>query len=144
MRVRASLLISITVLLLASCSSPHQLPESPTLIPRLAAATLPAAEAPAAPEAGGREPAGTAGGDSAGGQAIYDNNCAVCHNLNNQQKVGPGLAGLFGRPSLPNGQPFSEAALGEWIRAGGGAMPGIALSDGDLANLITHLREATQ
>jgi hypothetical protein len=54
------------------------------------------------------------------------------------------LAGLFDRDVLPNDQPMSDENLAEWITTGGGAMPGLPLSDGELGQLIAFLREATQ
>jgi hypothetical protein len=59
--------------------------------------------------------------------------------------VGPGLAGLFANQAgLPSGQPFTEENLREWIRNGGGAMPGIPLGDTEMSDLFAFLRQETQ
>jgi cytochrome c2 len=152
MGVRFGIVILIVTLLLIGCTSPHRLPQAPTPIPRLMPATLPASQAyPTAPSAtepavagAGDEPA-LPGGDEARGQQVFESNCAVCHNLTSQPKVGPGLAGLFvSQAPLPNGQPFTEENLREWIHNGGGAMPGIPLGEGETNDLIAFLRQETQ
>jgi mono/diheme cytochrome c family protein len=78
------------------------------------------------------------------GRQIFTARCASCHYLTDQDQVGPGLAGLFSLASLPNGEPFSEQALADWIVNGGGAMPGQKLSQEELDALIAYLRDATQ
>jgi hypothetical protein len=59
-------------------------------------------------------------------------------------KVGPGLTGLFDREALPNGNLVNEENLAEWITNGGGAMPGVALADDQMAALIAFLIESTE
>jgi cytochrome c2 len=143
MRVRLVTFLAVTLLLIG-CTSPHQLPEAPTPIPRLAPATLPADQSSPAATEPTMAPAG-GGGDSLRGQQVFEANCSVCHNLTDQPKVGPGLGGLFAnQPSLPNGRPFNEANLREWIHNGGGAMPGIPLGEGETDDLIAFLRQETQ
>jgi mono/diheme cytochrome c family protein len=87
-----------------------------------------------------------AGGEDAlaAGAEVFQQNCAVCHNLTTETKVGPGLAGVFGRDQLPNGQPVNDDNLREWIRTGGGGMPAIPLTDEQLDVLIPYLKDATQ
>jgi len=58
--------------------------------------------------------------------------------------VGPGLAGVFNREALPNGNPVTDDNLKDWIRNGGGGMPGLLLTDEDRAVVIAFLKEATQ
>jgi cytochrome c len=131
------LLIVLVVLVLAACG-PQPLPVAPTPIPTLAPATLPPSEA-APPEA---EPGGeTAPPPGHPGEPVFQANCAACHNLTAEAKVGPGLAGLYERANLPNGNPVTDENLREWIVSGGGAMPGIALGDQELADLIDFLKE---
>lgn len=153
MRVRLGIIVLVVAVLLVGCSSPHQLPTAPTPIPRLVVATLPPGQAqptlapplaePGATPDGSEEPA--AGADAATGQQVFEGSCAVCHDLSDQPKVGPGMAGLFANQgALPSGQPFSEENLREWIRNGGGAMPGIPLGQGEMDDLITFLRQETQ
>ena len=143
MHMKKALLVLVALLALVACTSPHALPEAPTPIPRLAPATLPAGKvSPVEENTTASAPAGD--GDAAAGEAIYQANCLVCHNLTDQQKVGPGLKGLFDRATLPNGEAFSETALRTWITNGGGAMPGVALSDPQLDALVAYLQGATQ
>jgi mono/diheme cytochrome c family protein len=78
------------------------------------------------------------------GEQVFEANCAVCHNLTAETKVGPGLAGLFEREQLPNGNPVTDENLREWIANGGGAMPAVPLSQDELAQVIAFLHEATQ
>ena len=114
----------------------------PTPIPTLAPATLPAATPTPVPSAEG-EPAGPEDPVQAGRQ-VFEQTCAVCHNLTTETKVGPGLAGLFDRDQLPSGKPVNEENLKEWIVTGGGAMPGLPLTEEQLAVLVAFLKEATQ
>jgi cytochrome c2 len=150
MHVRVVIIFLFVTVLLVGCSSPHQLPTAPTPIPRLIPATLPAGEvAPTAPaeatETPGEATEPSPGGDAAQGQQVFEANCAVCHSLSVELKVGPGMAGLFAdQAGLPNGQPFSEENLREWIRDGGGAMPGIPLGETEMSELIAFLRQETQ
>jgi mono/diheme cytochrome c family protein len=152
MRIRLGIIILGVTLLLIGCTSPHRLPEAPTAIPRLAAATLPPSGAQPPASAATESPGGAGGGeeavpggDATRGQQVFASNCAVCHDLTNQPKVGPGLGSLFAnQPTLPNGQPFSEENLREWIQNGGGAMPGIPLGEGEMDDLVALLRQETQ
>lgn len=149
-RLTLYLAVVLTMTLLAAGCGPQPLPEEPTPIPTLAPATLPAATATEPSQAGATSaPEGQATpGETAdlgeAGRQVFEQNCAACHNLTDETKVGPGLAGLFDLAELPNGEPFSEDNLGTWIRNGGGAMPGIPLSDPDLEAVITFLKDATQ
>lgn len=143
------LVILTTLLLPVAACGPQSLPQAPTPIPTLAPATLPAAAATEPSPGGGATPgetgtAGEGGGLVEAGRAAFEQNCAGCHNLTAETKVGPGLAGLFNIDQLPNGEPFSEENLRFWIRNGGGGMPGIPLDDADLDALIAFLQDATQ
>jgi mono/diheme cytochrome c family protein len=132
------------VLLLAVACGPQPLPAAPTPIPTLAPATLPAVT-PTQPVPAGPTPTTTGSQQpAAAGQQIFDQNCSVCHTLTTERKVGPGLAGLFSLSQLPNGQPFNEANLADWIRTGGRGMPGFPLSDQQMAELIAYLQQATK
>jgi mono/diheme cytochrome c family protein len=77
------------------------------------------------------------------GDIIFRGRCASCHYLSDQDQVGPGLAGLFSRETLPDGQEFSEEALANFITQGGGAMPAVKLSADEIDELISYLKEAT-
>ncbi len=139
MYLRLTLLTIVIVLLLAGCISPQPLPNEPTPIPTLIPATMPAESAPA--ESAPAQEAPTGAGPSS---AVFDASCSACHNLNAEAKVGPGLAGLFEKSELPNGNPVNEENLKEWVRTGGGAMPGLPLSDSELDALIVFLEDATK
>ncbi len=126
-------LLAIAAVAVVAACSPQPRPEEPTPIPSLVPATMPPEPTSA--------PLPTSAGPS--GNALFNDNCGNCHNLSDQPKVGPGLAGLFGKAALPTGKAVTDDNLAEWIRQGGGAMPGFALSDAEMAALIAFLREAT-
>ena len=121
----------------------------PTPIPTLVPATLPAvtptpvAEVEIAPTSPPSEPASPEELAQAG-QEVFETTCAVCHNLTSEALVGPGLEQLFDRDQLPNGEPFSEENLKAWIVTGGGAMPGLPLTEEQLEAVVAFLKEATQ
>jgi len=94
----------------------------------------------------GSESAGTHGDmtETDLGQQAFEAYCSVCHNLNAEQKIGPGLAGLFAKDVLPNGNPVTDENLKGWILSGGWAMPSIPVPGEELAALVVFLQEATQ
>jgi mono/diheme cytochrome c family protein len=121
----------------------------PTPIPTLVPATLPPATPTEAAPSGGETPAAVEPPASPAelvevGQGVYEQNCAVCHNLTDETLVGPGLAGLFDLDQLPNGQPVNDENLAEWITNGGGAMPAVPLPNDELEALIAFLHDATE
>src|SRR5436309_13795002 len=68
----------------------------------------------------GKAPAGTA----AKGKETFESNCSVCHNADStEQKVGPGLKGLFKHATLNNKKKVSETTVLEMINTGGNGMP---------------------
>ena len=121
----------------------------PTPIPTLVPATLPA-ETPTPVAVVEPEPTSPASEPASpeelaqAGQEVFEQSCSVCHNLTAETLVGPGLAQLFNRDNLPNGNPFGEENLKDWIVTGGGAMPGLPLTEEQLEALVAFLREATQ
>ena len=136
------LALLILVLLWATGCGPQPLPLAPTPIPTLAPATLPAPQSTEAVVASAEAPA--TGGEGVEGEAVFEQTCSVCHNLTSELKVGPGLAGLFDRDELPNGTPVNDENLRQWIRSGGGAMPGLPLTDEQMTAVVAFLVEATQ
>jgi mono/diheme cytochrome c family protein len=137
-------LLVLVILCVVGCG-PQPLPLAPTPIPTLAPATLPPplpTEPPAPVEPGETAPA--TGGDVEAGMQVFEQACSVCHNLTDEAKVGPGLAGLYEQDVLPDGNPVDDETLKVWIRTGGGAMPGIPLTDEQLSDVVAFLREATQ
>lgn len=90
------------------------------------------------------------------GERIFATRCAACHARGTAMGYGPGLAGLFtsGGPTLPdgidydgklpNGAAITDANVAAWIRTGGkgqiGQMPGIPLSEQEMADLLAYLK----
>ena len=141
------MLLAVLVAFLAAGCNPQPLPVAPTAIPVLPPATLPPVTAEPPDSGGGEmEPTPETGGGELveAGSVIYEANCALCHSVTAEARIGPGLAGLFERETLPNGSAFNEENLREWIVVGGGAMPGIPLADEELDALVAFLQEATQ
>ncbi len=136
------IVICLIVGTLAAAGCGQQPSIAPTPIPTLAPATLPAAT-PTQPVSAGGEATSPVDPVEAGRQ-VFEQNCAVCHNLTTELKVGPGLAGLFDRDQLPNGNPINEENLKGWILSGGGAMPGLPLTEEQLQAVVAFLKEATQ
>lgn len=150
------LILSSVILLIAGCAQQPFI--EPTPIPTLAPATLPATTpteaaavediAPTAATEGGAAAEETPPADETdlvgAGAQVFEQTCAVCHNLTTETKVGPGLSGLFDKETLPNGNPVNDENLAEWITNGGGAMPAMPLTGDQLAAVVAFLKEATQ
>src|ERR1700722_8678450 len=82
-------------------------------------------------------------GDVAKGKSTFDDNCAVCHNADTEEKkMGPGLKGLFKHEKLKNGKKPPEANIKAIINAGGNGMPAYSdmLSDEERDNVIAYLK----
>ena len=85
-------------------------------------------------------------GVPAKGKAVFDQMCAMCHDVTTTDKrVGPGLKGLFKRPKLSTtGKPTNDANVLDKINVGGNGMPPFAgkdaISDVDRANLLAYLK----
>ncbi len=138
-----TVLVAMAALVALGCG-PQPLPEELTPIPTLPPATMPAGGTKAEATVVRAVVPTPAGPSVEQGQVVFAGQCARCHNLTEEAKVGPGLAGLWEREALPNGNPFSEENLKEWIRTGGGAMPGFAdLSESDLDSLVLFLDRET-
>jgi cytochrome c len=81
-------------------------------------------------------------GDAAKGKEVF-NQCAVCHNADStEQKMGPGLKGLFKKDKLNNGKKVSEATVREKIDQGGNGMPSYKdmLSDKEKDDVVAYLK----
>jgi len=92
---------------------------------------------------GGRVFAAPPAGDAEKGKAVFEDNCAVCHNADSdEKKMGPGLKGLFKKAKLKNGKAPTEANVKAIINAGGNGMPAYAdmLSDAEKADVIAYLK----
>jgi mono/diheme cytochrome c family protein len=80
------------------------------------------------------------------GQSLYRENCAVCHDVDKDQKstrkIGPSLHHLFKNPRLPlsKGKPSRDYVTVR-IQYGGPVMPAFKqiISDAQLAALLGYL-----
>ena len=70
-------IVLLFVMALASCASPHALPDAPTPIPRLIPATLPPGGEPVMEPTAG-EP-GPASDSAAAADAVGEGSCGACH-----------------------------------------------------------------
>ena len=151
--MKKTLALAMFIVIFVAGCSPQPLPDAPTPIRTLYPATLPAVvtQPLAGTQVAGGEGTAVPGETGAAvdpvvqaGEQVFETNCAVCHNLTAEAKVGPGLAGLFARDQLPSGDPVTDENLRVWITNGGGAMPPVPLPEDELTQVIAFLREATQ
>jgi len=86
---------------------------------------------------------GQKAGDATKGKSVFEDNCAVCHNADSdEKKMGPGLKDLFKHDKLKNGKKPTDANVRALINTGGGGMPSYAdmLSDEEKDNVIAYLK----
>jgi mono/diheme cytochrome c family protein len=79
------------------------------------------------------------------GQAIYRENCVVCHDVDteNSQKLGPSFYHLFQRDKMPQGSAKPDRTLiAGKIRVGGKLMPSFAkkLTSADIDALLDYMQ----
>jgi cytochrome c len=82
-------------------------------------------------------------GDAVKGKSVFEDNCAVCHNADSdEKKSGPGLKGLYKKEKMANGKKPTDANVKAVIAAGGGGMPSFSdmLSDEERDNVIAYLK----
>jgi len=82
-------------------------------------------------------------GDAEKGKAVFEDNCAVCHNADSdEKKMGPGLKGLTKKAKLKNGKAPTDANIKAIINAGGNGMPAYSdmLSDDERDNVLAYLK----
>jgi mono/diheme cytochrome c family protein len=83
-------------------------------------------------------------GNAAKGKDTFSSNCDVCHNADStEEKVGPGLKGLFKKANLNNKKKVTEANVMELINKGSPiGMPAFQdqLSDQDRADVLAYLK----
>ena len=82
-------------------------------------------------------------GDVGKGKTAFEDNCAVCHNADSdEKKMGPGLKGLFKHEKLKNGKKPTDANVKAIINAGGNGMPAYSdmLSDEERDNVLAYLK----
>ena len=83
-----------------------------------------------------------AAGSADKGKEVFDQ-CSVCHNADStEQKIGPGLKGLFKHDKLVNGKPVNEANVRAKIDEGGNGMPSYKdiLSAQEKDDVIAYLK----
>jgi len=101
-------------------------------------------------------PSAQAGGDAEHGKALFGR-CATCHATTAQNKVGPGLAGVFGRlaGTAPNfhyskamvgyAKRWDDQTLDSYLAAPAKVVPGTAMlvavsGASDRADIIAYLK----
>ena len=92
---------------------------------------------------GGRVFAAPPAGDAEKGKSVFEDNCAVCHNADSdEKKMGPGLKDLFKKDKLKNGKKPTEANIKAIINAGGNGMPAYSdmLSDEERDDVLAYLK----
>jgi cytochrome c len=83
-----------------------------------------------------------AAGSADKGKEVFDQ-CSVCHNADStEQKIGPGLKGLFKHDKLANGKPVNEANVRAKIDEGGNGMPSYKeiLSPQEKDDVVAYLK----
>ena len=74
------------------------------------------------------------------GAAVYQAKCLRCHYPNTTQGLhGPGLQALTKVDAMPSGAPPTDERLSAVTLQGRNMMPGTALSDADLQDLLAYL-----
>jgi mono/diheme cytochrome c family protein len=77
------------------------------------------------------------------GKRVYQTGCAHCHEDNDLalKKVPPSLHNLFGRKTLPDGAPATDAEVEHVVMTGKGMMPSFAyqITPEQLTSLIAYL-----
>ena len=88
-------------------------------------------------------PASVFAADAGKGKDVFESNCGVCHNADSaEQKVGPGLKGLYKKAALNNKKKPSDAAILSIVNEGGNGMPGFGdqLTAAEKGDLIAYLQ----
>ncbi len=82
-------------------------------------------------------------GDAGKGKTAFEDNCAVCHNADSdEKKMGPGLKGLFKKDKMVDGKKVTEANIRTRVDDGGNGMPPYkdVLDDQQKEDLIAYLK----
>jgi cytochrome c2 len=85
----------------------------------------------------------SATGDLENGAAIYAGLCSSCHHADSEDnKVGPGLKGLFNLPALPySRKPVTEENIRRQLVRPALSMPSFArMTDQEIADLLAYLK----
>lgn len=108
---------------------------------------------------GGVSPAAWAEGDAAKGKSVFGR-CSACHSTTSQNKTGPNLIGIVGRPAGSvegfryskamggNGTPWTEESLDTYLAAPAKMVPGTSMmvnlpNPQDRADVIAYLKTLT-
>ncbi|QSO46455.1 c-type cytochrome [Alicyclobacillus mengziensis] len=87
------------------------------------------------------QPAATLTGDATQGVRLFQQSCSMCHSTGTNTVVGPGLQGIMNKSKLPNGKPVTDENVMNWIRTGGGGMPGFPqLTNQQRADIVAYLK----
>lgn len=74
------------------------------------------------------------------GAAVYQQACARCHYPTTTAGLhGPGLQAITKVKAMPSGAPPTDERLAATIERGHGTMPGTALTDDQLRDLLAYL-----
>ena len=74
------------------------------------------------------------------GAAVYQQACARCHYPTASAGLhGPGLQAITKVKAMPSGAPPTDERLSATIERGHGTMPGTALTDDQLRDLLAYL-----
>ncbi len=78
------------------------------------------------------------------GKQVFDVGCAHCHVSNDlhMQPAPPDLRGLFSHPTLPGGEPATDASVQHLLMTGKGRMPSFAyqMTPRQMAAVIAYLK----
>ena len=78
--------------------------------------------------------------EEARGAAVFQQACAKCHHPTSTQGLhGPGLQAITKIKAMPSGAPPTDERLTAVILHGHGTMPGTALDDQQLRDLLAYL-----
>jgi mono/diheme cytochrome c family protein len=78
--------------------------------------------------------------EEARGAQVFQQSCAKCHYPTTTHGLhGPGLQALTKLKAMPSGAPPTDERMTETILRGHGTMPGTALSDDQLHDLLAYL-----
>jgi mono/diheme cytochrome c family protein len=80
---------------------------------------------------------------AAAGKAIFDKQCALCHNADStEKKIGPGLKGLYTHGTLADGSKVTDELVTERIENGKVPMPPFkgTLSPDEIKSVVQYLK----
>lgn len=81
--------------------------------------------------------------DATAGKAIFDSKCAICHSAETtEQKIGPGLKGLYARGTMADGTKVTDDTVTARIVNGKVPMPAFkdTLSPAEIKQVVEYLK----